>query len=176
MNRFCIYWDLRFLLILCIMAAALICITGCFVKSSSTCKGDTCEGIGETGDIQYPDATPADSPSKDKQTKSTDIQNEGKGAHDASQEHKKETVDMPSSKTITIYTMETCPHCQQLKKFLSQKEIEYREIEVDIDPYGAEEMYNISNQTSVPVIVINDEVIVGFDRRALEKKLRKAGF
>ena len=176
MNKSHVHLNFRSLLIFCIIGAALICIGGCFVKSSSTCGGDTCEGVGEAGNIQYPDATPADSPSENQQAQSNATLTEGKVTSDASKEHKNETFAMPSSTTIVIYTMPTCPHCQELKNFLSQKGIDYRNIEVDIDPIGLQEMHRISNQTKVPVIVIGNNVIVGFDPKILEEKLRKAGF
>jgi len=59
-----------------------------------------------------------------------------------------------------------------VKEFLSQKGVSYKEIEISRDPEAEKEVVRISGRRSVPVIVIDGDVIVGFDRRALEEKLR----
>ncbi len=60
------------------------------------------------------------------------------------------------------------------KDFLKQKGVAFKEIDVGSDPAAAEEMIALSGQMGVPVITINGEVIVGFDRPAIEKALAKA--
>jgi glutaredoxin 3 len=73
---------------------------------------------------------------------------------------------------VTIYVLDTCPYCHQAKDFLSQKGIRFKEIDVRKDLEGAKEMFRISRQRRVPVIVIGNDVIVGFDRRMLEERLQ----
>jgi glutaredoxin 3 len=76
---------------------------------------------------------------------------------------------------VTIYTLDTCPYCHQAKEFLLQKGIRFKEIDIREDPERAEEMFRISGQRGVPVIMIGNDVIVGFDRRMLEEKLQSSG-
>jgi glutaredoxin 3 len=59
-----------------------------------------------------------------------------------------------------------------VKEFLSQKGISFKEIEVSQDRNGRDEMIRISGQRGVPVIVINNKVIIGFNRQAIEENLR----
>jgi membrane-associated protease RseP (regulator of RpoE activity) len=56
-----------------------------------------------------------------------------------------------------------------VKEFLSQRNIPYTEKYVDRDRDAAIEMIRRSGQQGVPVTVIGDHVIVGFDRPRLEK-------
>jgi S1-C subfamily serine protease len=61
-----------------------------------------------------------------------------------------------------------------VKGFLSQRGIPFKEYDVGVDREAALRMIRISGQQGVPVITIDDEVIVGFDRRRLEEALAKA--
>jgi S1-C subfamily serine protease len=58
-----------------------------------------------------------------------------------------------------------------VKEFLSQRGIEWTEKYVDLDRGAAIEMIRLSGQQGVPVTVIGDQVVVGFDRPRLERIL-----
>ncbi len=73
--------------------------------------------------------------------------------------------------TITIYSLPSCSHCKNLKKFFSDYSIEYAEFDVSIDFNKQREMIEKSGQTGAPVIVIGDETVIGYDRVRLKKML-----
>jgi glutaredoxin 3 len=76
-------------------------------------------------------------------------------------------------KKVRIYTTPTCHYCQEAKNFLAGKGIEYSAYDVSTDKDALQEMKTISGGArSVPVIAVCDEVILGFDREALEKALK----
>lgn len=58
-----------------------------------------------------------------------------------------------------------------MKEFLSQRGVAWTEKYVDDDRAAAIEMIRRSGQQGVPVTVIGDEVVVGFDRPQLERIL-----
>ena len=58
------------------------------------------------------------------------------------------------------------------KEFLKENNIEFEEINVGSDPKAAQEMIEKSGQIGVPVIDINGEIIVGFDREKIKKVLK----
>ena len=74
-------------------------------------------------------------------------------------------------KKITTYTTQSCPHCIRLKEFLKEKGIDFENIDVSSDPIKADEMVKKSGQMGVPVIEIDGQMIVGFDRDAITHKL-----
>lgn len=76
-----------------------------------------------------------------------------------------------SDKKVVIYSTPTCPWCKRTKDYLSQKEIPYTEYDVAEDRDRAKEMMRKSGQMSVPVITIDDEVVVGFDQGRLDSLL-----
>jgi glutaredoxin len=57
------------------------------------------------------------------------------------------------------------------KEYLNSKEISYQDIDVSSNQEAAQEMVKISGQMGVPVIVINGEPIVGFDKARIESLL-----
>lgn len=72
---------------------------------------------------------------------------------------------------VTLYTTPTCGYCRMVKQFLNQRDIPYREKDVSRDRQAAMEMVRRTGQQGVPVTIIDDEVIVGFDRGRLEQVL-----
>lgn len=76
---------------------------------------------------------------------------------------------------IKIYTTPTCGYCQMAKKYLSERGIHYVEHDVSRDKQAADEMVNLTGQMGVPVIVVDGQVVVGFDRPRLDQLLGKGG-
>ncbi|MEN8252624.1 MAG: glutaredoxin family protein [Patescibacteria group bacterium] len=76
---------------------------------------------------------------------------------------------------VTIYSTPTCGYCTMAKDFLSEKGVEYTEVDVSIDQQKAQEMVEKTGQMGVPVIIINkdgkEDVLVGFDQVQLTKIL-----
>ena len=57
------------------------------------------------------------------------------------------------------------------KEFLDEHQVPFKEIDVAADPAKAMEMREISEQMGVPVTVIDDSVVIGFDKGALTQLL-----
>lgn len=72
---------------------------------------------------------------------------------------------------VKIYSTPTCPYCEMAKKFFTKNEIEYEEVNVAEDHDAAREMMDKSGQMGVPVIDVDGEIIVGFDKSKLSELL-----
>jgi glutaredoxin 3 len=57
------------------------------------------------------------------------------------------------------------------KEFLSQRGVPFTDYDVAVDREKAQEMVQKSGQMGVPVIVVDNEVIIGFNRKRLEELL-----
>ncbi len=77
---------------------------------------------------------------------------------------------MPDKKVV-VYTTPTCPYCKRAKDYLTQKEIAYTEHNVAADKEKAREMIDKTKQMGVPVIMVDDEVVVGFNQSKLDNLL-----
>ena len=73
---------------------------------------------------------------------------------------------------IKVYSTPTCPWCQKAKKYLESKKIAYEDIDVSSNQKAAEEMVEISGQIGVPVIIIDEKVIIGFDSQEMDKAIK----
>jgi alkyl hydroperoxide reductase subunit F len=75
-------------------------------------------------------------------------------------------------KKVRIWTTPTCHYCHQAKEFFTEKGIEFEAYDVTRDQDALQEMKRVSGGArSVPVIAVCDEVLIGFDRSAVEKAL-----
>ncbi len=71
-------------------------------------------------------------------------------------------------KNVTIYTTPTCGFCHMAKNWMKEKSIKYTEIDVSVNSEAAQEMVTKSGQMGVPVIDVDGDITIGFDRPKLE--------
>lgn len=68
---------------------------------------------------------------------------------------------------VTVYSTQNCPYCKMAKAFLDKHGVPYESIDVGADALAAKKMIELSGQRGVPVIVVDEEVIIGFDAQRL---------
>jgi len=76
-----------------------------------------------------------------------------------------------ADKKVVIYSTPTCPYCKRAKDYLTQKGISFTDYDVAVDRDKAKEMIQKSKQMGVPVIIVDDEIIVGFNQARLDSLL-----
>ncbi len=69
--------------------------------------------------------------------------------------------------TIKVYSTTMCPYCVIAKEYLKEKGFEYEDLDVSSDQKALEELQSKTNALSVPVIDIDGEIIIGFDRNRI---------
>ncbi len=67
-------------------------------------------------------------------------------------------------KNVSIYSTPTCHFCQMAKAFFKENNISYTEYNVASDLERRKEMIEFTGQMGVPVIRIDDSLIVGFNK------------
>lgn len=72
---------------------------------------------------------------------------------------------------VTIYTTPSCVFCKMTKAFFGEHNVVYEEKDVSTDAVARDEMIAKSNQMGVPVIDIDGELTVGFDKERLSALL-----
>jgi len=72
---------------------------------------------------------------------------------------------------VTIYSTPTCVYCKMAKEFFKEKGVVYEEHDVAADVAARKEMFDKTHQMGVPVIMVDEQIIVGFDKGTLEKAL-----
>ncbi|HTY45418.1 MAG TPA: glutaredoxin domain-containing protein [Patescibacteria group bacterium] len=74
-------------------------------------------------------------------------------------------------KKITVYSTPTCPYCIRVKQFLREQNVPFEDIDVAANDQAAEVMIQKSGQMGVPVLDIDGEIIVGFDKAKITQVL-----
>ncbi len=72
---------------------------------------------------------------------------------------------------VKIYSTPACPYCYTLKEFFKEKGIEFEYIDVSADEKVRDDMIKRSGQLGVPVVEIDGQMIIGFDREKILKLL-----
>ncbi len=78
--------------------------------------------------------------------------------------------------TIKVFALTTCPYCRMARKYLDDNQVSYDVVEVD-QLTGDEreaavaEVREISGGASFPVMIFDDEVIVGFNKKRMRELL-----
>ena len=75
---------------------------------------------------------------------------------------------------VKIYSTPTCTYCKMEKQFLKEHKIPFEDINVAENQDAAKEMVEKSGQMGVPVTEIDGQIIIGFDKEAIEKALKLA--
>jgi alkyl hydroperoxide reductase subunit F len=70
---------------------------------------------------------------------------------------------------VTVYSTKNCPYCRMAKAFLEKYGVPYESVDVGADENAARKMIELSGQRGVPVITVDNEVIVGFDTPRLNE-------
>jgi thioredoxin reductase (NADPH) len=85
-----------------------------------------------------------------------------------------EELDL-NPRRVRMYTTSWCPDCYIAKRYLSQRGVEYDEVDIEETPGAAEQVERWSGgYRTVPTFVIGDQVIVDFNRDALDRALAVA--
>lgn len=79
-------------------------------------------------------------------------------------------IAVPAGFKAILYATATCPYCAKARKLLDSLDVPYIEVDVDNSEAGFAEFQRLGGQ-GVPVLVIDQQVIHGFDRDAIEQAL-----
>lgn len=72
---------------------------------------------------------------------------------------------------VTVYSTPTCSFCNAAKRYLKERSIPFRDIDISRDAKAAADMVRKTGQQGVPVIDVNGKIIVGFDKLKLNSAL-----
>ena len=72
---------------------------------------------------------------------------------------------------VKFYSTPTCPYCKMAKQFLKENNIEFEDVDVSSNQTAAQEMISKSGQMGVPVLDIDGQIVVGFDKKKIKQLL-----
>lgn len=72
---------------------------------------------------------------------------------------------------VKIYSTPTCGYCNMAKDFFKENNIQFEEYNVASDVEKRNEMVEKTGQMGVPVIDVDGELMIGFDKSTLSNLL-----
>ena len=75
---------------------------------------------------------------------------------------------------ITLYSTSSCAHCRQLKQWLQQHRIRFMEMDVQRNRRAFRDFQHHGGR-AVPLLLVGERKIQGFNPKQLPSQLRKAG-
>ena len=73
---------------------------------------------------------------------------------------------------VKLYTTPACPYCYTLKEFLKQHQVAFEEIDISQDEKTRDEIIKRSGAIGAPILEIDGEIVVGFDKEKILKLLK----
>ena len=73
---------------------------------------------------------------------------------------------------VKVYSTSTCPWCKKAKAYFDEKGIAYESVDVSLNSEAQKEMIEKSGQMGVPVIDIDGQIVVGFDKERIDELLK----
>jgi glutaredoxin-like YruB-family protein len=78
---------------------------------------------------------------------------------------------MDQQPKVIVFTTPTCSWCRTVKQHLKKHKIRFKEIDITKDAHAARDMVRRTGQQGVPVTLINNRPIVGFDKEKINRLL-----
>ncbi len=72
---------------------------------------------------------------------------------------------------VLLYSTPSCVYCRMAREFFDKNGVGYEDVNVAADETALKEMVAKSHQMGVPVIDVDGQIFVGFNRSGLEKIL-----
>jgi glutaredoxin 3 len=74
-------------------------------------------------------------------------------------------------KRVIVFSTPTCTYCNQAKRYLRERGVRFRDVDVSKDADAARDLVRRSGQQGVPVLDVGGRIIVGFNRPEIDKLL-----
>jgi glutaredoxin 3 len=74
-------------------------------------------------------------------------------------------------KKVLVYSTPTCMYCKMVKEYFEENSVAFTEFDVTVDEKARKDMMDKTGQMGVPVIDIEGELIIGFDKAKIAELL-----
>ena len=73
---------------------------------------------------------------------------------------------------VVVFSTPNCPWCGRAKRYLREKGIKFKDIDVSRDSSAARDMIRKTGQLGVPVVLIGSQPVVGFNKPVIDRLLK----
>ncbi len=80
------------------------------------------------------------------------------------------------NKGVFIYSTPSCHWCHTAKDYFGANGVSFTNFDVSSDLEKKQEMFDLTGQMGVPVIVIDGQTVIGFNRSKIDSLLSSGGY
>lgn len=80
-------------------------------------------------------------------------------------------TDTQKKPRIIVFSTPQCPWCTKVKQYLRQHDFRFRDVDISKDDKAAKDLVRRTGQMGVPVTLINNRPIVGFNKKEIDRLL-----
>jgi glutaredoxin-like YruB-family protein len=73
--------------------------------------------------------------------------------------------------SVIVFTTPACSWCKRVKQYLKDHNISFKDIDVSQNKQAAKDIMRRTGQTGVPVVLIDNRPIVGFNKPMINRLL-----
>ncbi len=73
--------------------------------------------------------------------------------------------------TVIVFTTPSCGYCRKVKHYLKSRKVPFKGVDISRNDTAARDMKRMTGQTGVPVVLIKNRPIVGFDKAKIDRAL-----
>lgn len=137
------------------------------ISASSSYGARVVECVDSQGDVSFRDHCPPGMTAKDQREY---------GRRGAAESENNDLQAIAEANPITLYAVPDCEVCDVARNFLEKRGLPYTEKNVEASAEVQDELKEKAGQLAIPVIVIGERVIRGYDRLALGDAITSAGY
>lgn len=75
------------------------------------------------------------------------------------------------SKRIIVFTTPRCSWCRKVKSYLRKNRVRFKDVDITKDERAARDIVRKTGQKGVPVTLVNNRPVIGFDKKKLDRLL-----
>lgn len=75
------------------------------------------------------------------------------------------------SKRIIVFTTPRCSWCRKVKSYLRKNHLRFKDVDITKDERAARDIVRKTGQKGVPVTLVNNRPVIGFDKKKLDRLL-----
>lgn len=72
---------------------------------------------------------------------------------------------------VILFSTPTCSWCRRVKTYFRENRVRFKDIDVSRDQRAAKDIIRMTGQMGVPVVLINNKPVVGFDKPKIDRML-----
>jgi len=72
---------------------------------------------------------------------------------------------------VIVFSTPSCPWCRRTKQYLRQNRILFKDVDISRNSHAAADMVRRTRQSGVPVVLIDNRPVVGFNKAMIDRLL-----